>query len=358
MYSERWIGDAEREGAERRKLLESLALSVPTTDPGDRILGIYDESDRLVGTGTLVGATLQCFGTLPECRDEGIAARIVSALVKEAIRQGRTELSVFTKPETAPVFGALSFDLVAQTDEVALLEWSVAGRERGGLASYLSFLSAVAEGGPDGAGSVVVNANPFTLGHRYLLETAAARSPRLYVIVVEEDRSAFPFDLRFELVRAGTSDLANVSVLRGGAYVISSRTFPSYFTRDDAVARVHAKLDATIFAGCIAPALRVSERFVGTEPFCPVTRTYNETLKRVLPPAGIRVTEIPRVEHDGEAISASRVRELIREGRLAEARVLLPATTYDALAAIESGRDDDRRAAALWSRITRAGLRH
>ncbi len=357
-FTERWIRDAGPEGRDRRELLARLGLSVPATDDGDRILGVFDGSERLVGTGSLVGATIRGLGALPECRDEGIAARIVSALVTEALRQGKTELYVFTKPETAPVFQALSFDLVARTDDAALLEWSVAGRERGGLAPFLSALSDAAAGRPDGAGAAVVNANPFTLGHRYLLETAAARAPHLYVLVVEEDRSVFPFDLRFALVRDGTADLGNVSVLRGGPYVISSRTFPSYFTRDDAVAQVHATLDATLFAERIAPALRVTERFVGTEPYCPVTRTYNEALKRVLPPRGVRVTEIPRVERDGEAVSASRVRRLIREGRLAETRALLPATTYDALVAIERKKESDPESAALWKRIALGTGRH
>ena len=356
--TERWIAGDGPEGQERRDLLARLGLAVPATGDDDRILGIFDASDRLIGTGALAGATLQGIGALPECRDEGVASRVVSALVKEALRQGKTELYVFTKPETAPVFEALSFDLVVRTGNAALLEWSVAGRERGGLAPFLSALSEVAAGRPGGAGAAVVNANPFTLGHRYLLETAAARTPHLYVLVVEEDRSVFPFDLRFSLVRDGTADLANVTVLRGGAYVISSRTFPSYFTRDDAVAQVHATLDATLFAERIAPALRVTERFVGTEPYCPVTKTYNEALKRVLPPRGVRVTEIPRVERDGEAVSASRVRALIREGRLSDAKALLPATTYDALAAIERRKESDPESAALWKRITLGTGRH
>ena len=184
-FTERWIRDAGPEGRDRRELLARLGLSVPATDDGDRILGVFDGSERLVGTGSLAGATIRGLGALPECRDEGIAARIVSALVTEALRQGKTELYVFTKPETAPVFQALSFDLVARTGDAALLEWSVAGRERGGLAPFLSALSDAAAGRPDGAGAAVVNANPFTLGHRYLLETAAARAPHLYVLVVE-----------------------------------------------------------------------------------------------------------------------------------------------------------------------------
>jgi [citrate (pro-3S)-lyase] ligase len=175
---------------------------------------------------------------------------------------------------------------------------------------------------------VVVNCNPFTVGHRYLVERAAAASERLYVLVVREDRSEFPFEVRFRLVREGVSDLENVVVLSGGEYCVSAATFPSYFTREEELASVHAALDLTIFAARIAPALSVKKRFVGTEPFSPVTNIYNETMKDLLPRWGIEVEEVKRLEIDGEPVSASRVRALLREGQMEKVKALVPPSTW------------------------------
>ena len=104
----------------------------------------------------------------------------------------------------------------------------------------------------------------------------------------------------------------------GGPYCISSATFPSYFTRQQDRVAVHAELDLDLFARQAA-ALGVTRRFAGTEPYCPATSAYNETMQRVLPPHGIEVVLLPRLEQDGQAISASRVRSLLEEGRFEEA---------------------------------------
>jgi [citrate (pro-3S)-lyase] ligase len=174
------------------------------------------------------------------------------------------------------------------------------------------------------------------LGHRYLVERAAAASERLYVLVVREDRSEFPFEVRFRLVEEGVSDLENVTVLSGGDYCVSAATFPSYFTGEEEFASVHAELDLTIFATRIAPALSIKKRFVGTEPFSPVTNVYNETMKRLLPRYGIAVEETPRLEIGGEPVSASRVRALLGQGRMEDAATLIPPSTRRWLLSPES----------------------
>ena len=145
------------------------------------------------------------------------------------------------------------------------------------------------------------------------------------------------------MLQLGTADLENVKVLSGGRYAVSNLTFPSYFTKEENLAKAHAAVDAELFAACIAPALSASERFVGTEPFSQVTAVYNETLKERLPKHKITVTEIPRLKAGGEAVSATKVRtvlaELWRSGNLtAEAvgessalELLLPETTLEYL---------------------------
>jgi [citrate (pro-3S)-lyase] ligase len=308
------------------------------------VLGLFgDSGDRLVATGSLIGHTIQGVAVQEELEGQGLTSELLSLLLRYAADSEIWHLFLFTQPQEVLRFAGLGFRLVAATSSAALLEWGYPGIEEflqdlrhvAELSSPLSLLNKP-HSCPDGC--VVVNCNPFTLGHRYLIETAAAKSRRLYVIVVQEDRSEFPFDVRFRFVREGVSDLGNVIVLSGGEYCVSAATFPSYFTRREEFASVHAALDLTIFAARVAPALSVGKRFVGTEPFSAVTNVYNETMKALLPRYGIEVEELRRLEIGGESVSASRVRALLREGRMEEAKALVPPSTRLWLTSPTAGR--------------------
>ncbi|MGE5630131.1 MAG: adenylyltransferase/cytidyltransferase family protein, partial [Caulobacteraceae bacterium] len=205
-----------------------------------------------------------------------------------------------------------------------------------GIASYLH---SIAEFKRDGAvvSSIVVNCNPFTLGHQYLIEKAASESDILHVFVVWEDKSSFPSSVRYELVKKGTAHLSNVVVHKGKNYVISNATFPSYFLKDyDEIVETHAHLDLNIFGKYIVPALGINRRYVGEEPYCKVTKAYNTIMKNVLPQYGVKVIEIPRLENENGAISASKVREIIKQGRLDDVCALVPKTTYEYLKSPEA----------------------
>lgn len=184
---------------------------------------------------------------------------------------------------------------------------------------------------PDGSivGSIVMNCNPFTLGHRYLIEQAAAQCTVLYVFVVEENKSIFSFEDRFELVKEGTADLDNVIVMPSGSFMISTLTFPEYFNKDNpAAVQVDPSMDVEIFGKFIAPALGISLRFAGEEPLDVVTNRYNETMKRILPSYGVQFKVIPRKEMDGKVISASRVRECLKTKDFIQINSLVPDTTF------------------------------
>ncbi len=177
-------------------------------------------------------------------------------------------------------------------------------------------------------GAIVVNCNPFTLGHRYLVETAAKNCDHLIIFVVQEDQSIFPFDDRLRLVDEGTADLKNVTVIPSGRFIISSLTFSEYFNKAELQDRaVDSSMDVTLFAREIAPCLHISVRFVGEEPFDKVTRQYNDAMRAILPRHGIAFVEIPRKEWDGKPISASRVRTLLEERNFDQiAKIVPPAT--------------------------------
>ncbi|MDR1133400.1 MAG: [citrate (pro-3S)-lyase] ligase [Synergistaceae bacterium] len=319
MYYER-ILTSRSDLEQRERLLVSRGLRAPGGE--DVIYGLFDCDDRLSATGSLVRNIIQGVAVREEYDGEGLTSKILTLLLRHASERGLRHLFLFTKTDSAPRFASLGFRTVAAAASSSLLEWG-----RPGIEEFLARLSETAGNETTGASCVVVNCNPFTLGHRYLIEQAAAASGRLYVLVVKEDMSKFPFDVRLRLVSEGVSGIGNVTVASGGDYAVSGATFPSYFTREEDLASEHAELDLEIFASMIAPVLRVTRRFVGEEPFSGVTRVYNQTMKRVLPPRGIQVTELKRLEIGGEPVSASRVRRFLGEGRLEKARELVPPCT-------------------------------
>ncbi|OON95860.1 MAG: hypothetical protein ATN36_07060 [Epulopiscium sp. Nele67-Bin005] len=180
-------------------------------------------------------------------------------------------------------------------------------------------------------GAVVVNCNPFTLGHKFLIETASSNVDKLFVFVVEEDKSVYTFEQRFTLVQQNLKHLSNVEILPSGKFIISQVTFPEYFTKDNLDNSVDVANDLTIFANEIAPVLNISKRFVGHEPHCKVTNGYNESMKKILPQYGIELVEIERKEIGGEVISASKVRKCIEDNNFELLQTLVPDATYEFL---------------------------
>jgi [citrate (pro-3S)-lyase] ligase len=181
-------------------------------------------------------------------------------------------------------------------------------------------------------GSIVMNCNPFTRGHRYLIEHAAQQVSHLYVFIVEEDQSIFPFQDRFELVKQGTSDMENVTILPSGKFMISALTFSDYFNKASIQDKtIDPSQDVELFAREIAPILGITIRFAGEEPFDQITRQYNDVMRRILPQYGIRFVEIPRKESNGEPISASRVRKLLEKRDFDAIADLVPETTLEYL---------------------------
>lgn len=184
-------------------------------------------------------------------------------------------------------------------------------------------------------GAIVMNCNPFTLGHRYLIEKAASSVERLYIFVVEEDKSFFRFKDRFEMVMNGTAGLKNVCIVPSGNFIISAFTFPEYFMKDYVKEKeFDMSSDVEIFGSKIAPALHITKRFAGEEPFDVVTKKYNETMNEVLPRYGIEFVEIPRLAtEDKTIINATLVRHLLKEKNFHEISKFVPDSTLHILKA-------------------------
>lgn len=289
---------------------------------------IIEEKDKILGTVSKKGNIVKCFAIDSDYQGQGLSTILITDITNKLFEEGIYHNFIFTKPENNYLFQGLGYKLITSTDKVSLLET--------GNKSIVNTLNTMKEkysiDDKKEYGALIMNCNPFTLGHRYIIEKAAKENESVIVFVVEEDKSSFPFKVRLQLIKDGVQDLKNVTVIPGGEYIISSATFPNYFLRkQDDVLLEYTKVDGNIFGKYFASQLNIKRRYLGTEPYCMVTNTYNETLQKVLPPYGVEVKIVERIGEGSEAISASRVRELLREGKVEEVKPLVPKTTYEFL---------------------------
>lgn len=317
---------------------------------------ITDDDGEMIAGGGLKGNVIKCVAVDDAHKGEAIANTLISHLIAHANEEGHSNVMLFTKPKNRQLFESLSFRLLAEAPEAVLMETGI-----GGINNMVEQLKKIKEEGevckennqeckeeektnlnittpqhlnpstPQPLntttplrGVVVMNCNPFTLGHRYLIEQAAKQVERLFVMVVREDCSLFAYAERKAMVEQGVAHLENVTVIDGSEYAISQATFPTYFLKrlDDA-ADTQMLLDLDLFRRHIAPALGTTVRFVGTEPTDRLTRHYNQLMHEVL--ADVR--ETARLEKKGNAVSASRVRKAMEQGDMSTIRQLVPPTT-------------------------------
>ena len=290
----------------------------------ERTVLIWDE-DELIAAASRQGNLLKCIAVDDARQGEGLTATLLTQLRQDAFSNGHNHLFLYTKPQNLTMFSSLFFYPVAQTEHVLLME-----NKKDGIAQFVDSLPVPTVSGTVGA--AVMNCNPFTKGHRYLVETAASECDHLFLFVLSEDKSHFSAADRMEMVRLGTADLPNVTVLPTGPYLISSATFPTYFLKEREKARqIQCLLDIEIFCKYFAPKFGITRRYVGTEPLSPMTDQYNEALQQHLPPRDIQLRIIPRMEQTDIPVSASAVRNYLQQGDLAAAEALLPLTTYEYL---------------------------
>ena len=287
----------------------------------DYSCGIYDEDENLVATGSCFGNTLRCLAVSGSRRGQGLLVRIVSHLMDIQARRGNLHVFLYTKCTNSTFFSELGFHEIARVaGQMVFME-----NRRDGFRQYCSALKTVQA--PE-VSAVVMNANPFTLGHRHLLEQASKESDVVHLFLLSEEMGPIPFSVRRKLVQAGIAGLPNVILQESGPYMISTATFPSYFLKDeDTQIRAQAELDVEVFSR-IAARLGIKRRYVGQEPKSRVTGLYNQVMAAKLPKYGIECRMIPRLEADGAMISASTVRQAIHDGQLESVKAMLPDSTY------------------------------
>lgn len=304
----------------------------------DYTCGVYDDDYELCATGSCFANTLRCMAVSSDHQGEGLMNLVVSHLTEVQADRGNTHLFLYTKTTSAKFFGDLGYYEIARVpDKLVFME-----NRRTGFQDWLH-AQKLADVPQFGTAAVVMNANPFTLGHRYLLEHACLHADAVHLFVLSENYGPIPAADRKRLVAQGTRDMNKVILHDSGPYIISAATFPGYFLKDsDDVSTVHARLDLTVFSR-IAEAMNIGVRFVGEEPFSHVTGLYNQVMQEELPRHGIRCEVIPRLMVEGETVSASMVRQAIHDGKLEKVRSWVPDTTWNYL----SGPDGSQAVAAI-----------
>lgn len=324
--------------AEQAKLTSLLAeLNLRLDTHLDYTLGLYSSDNELIATASCFQNTLRCLAVKKDYQGEGLLAPLVSELVKWQFAHGYQHIFVYTKVENISVLKSLNFHLITQTASgIAFLE-----NKAGAFANYLKLLKKetaaagiAAAGASDscaslGNAAIVMNANPFTKGHLYLVEKAAKQADILHLFIVRAEESVFPFANRKSLVQAGTAHIPNIVYHDTNFYMVSTATFPAYFQKDSSlVTEGQASLEAQIFIE-IAKALNIKTRFLGTEPYSKTTAIYNEVLARELSKSNLTCKVIQRKDVAGNVISATKVRQAILANDMNLLNDMLPKSTLD-----------------------------
>lgn len=295
---------------------------------------ILDEDYRIIGAGSVEANVIKCIAIDPAHQGQGLSNTILSNLIQYLFEKGRSHIFIYTKPANLDMFADMGFYKIHATESVLLME----NRAKG----FSGFLKKLQEETPSEAldsslkiGAVVANCNPFTLGHRYLLEEAVKQCDYLHLFILSDDRSAFPAEERYRMVQMGIHGLDRIILHRTSDYMISAATFPTYFFKDRMQGELaNCRLDLELFGSVIAPALHITRRFVGTEPNCKITEAYNMEMKSLLPAHGIGVAEIERKTREGIPVSASNVRDYITKGDKENIKECVPESVYEYLCKI------------------------
>ena len=286
---------------------------------------------HLVACAGIAGSTLKCIAVDAAWRSTSLGLKMIHEAEAQAIQNGEHQLFLLTTPCNVKAFRGCGFyPLVTLDNRATLMENTPVG-----IHHYCRKLRKHHQVNASNVGAIVMNANPFTSGHLYLIEQAAKACDWLHIFVVEEDLSTFSFQDRLAMVQEGSRHLPHVTVHPGSRYIISRGTFPGYFLKEKQIVNeVYAAIDLILFRRYIAPALNIRQRFVGTEPFCKVTAQYNFAMhhwledETIMADAPIKVNEITRVTDENNLpISASAVRKSLERNDMEAVTRMVPATT-------------------------------
>ncbi len=281
------------------------------------------ENEQIIATASASGRIIKCVAVAEDYQGQSVLNRLMSHLIKALHEEGHEHLFVYTQPEHVSIFKALGFKEIVQTMNMTFMEM------HGDIKETLKRIKRKYNIDSSPKAAVVVNANPLTNGHLYLIENAAKHHDQLIVFVVSEDRSFFPFEDRFEIIKQTLKDKPNIHVVPTKDYLVSYATFPKYFeTHEQTIKQEHALIDVLTFKQHYMKVFNITTRYVGEEPYSPMTGVYNETMKHYL---GNDLVIVPRKTIDKAPISASTVRKLLKQNGIDAVKNYVPKVTYDYL---------------------------
>ncbi len=291
-------------------------------------LGVFDHA-KLIGTGTIYKNVIKLVAIDKDYREENILSKIITKLIKELIKRKVYKYFVFTTPDNIHAFKPFGFSLISQTKNVAYLEndfYPITDR-----------LTEIAETLPhkqNTRAAIVMNCNPITNGHLYLIEKTSKQNDDVIIFLVEENKSMFTFEIRKKLVEDATKHLQNVYVIGSTEYTISSITFPSYFVKDlTDGAELQMELDVQVFKDYFMPIFKIDKRYVGTEPMDFFTKSYNDTLEKTL---NNNLVVVDRLFFKKQVVSATLVRKYFKERKFNLIKPMVPESTFTFLKSEEA----------------------
>ena len=310
-------------------------------DEVDTTIILYNLNDDIIATGSHQNQTLKFVVVAEKFRETSAFSTIVS-FITDKILENFKRCFVFTKPDNAKYFKNLGFDEIANAKPLfSVLEFGYKT-----ISDYQNYLRVKkSKIKTEKIASIVVNCNPFTKGHLFLIEKASLENDVVYLFVVKENLSLFPYEIRKKIITEGISHLNNVIIISSGPYIVSGAIFPNYFLKSeswDEITQKQAEVDVSIFAKYIVPILNINRRYIGTENYCRTTRSYNQAMKVILPKVGCEVLEITRKsmgmtdDNSENFISASKVRQAIKVNQLDSVLSFLPEVTKAFLLSEES----------------------
>lgn len=322
----------KRNNFEIREIWDYLSKHGVEFDNPEKTVVARDKG-KIIGTGSVDGKVMKYFFVEDEYKGMKILPNMYNSLLTYLLDKNILEHFIFTAPENEMIFTGIGLKKVLSTNRVLLLE--------GGFSSYNSWIKKIKTNlNPEveTRGAIVANCNPMTKGHKYLIDYAKEKVDELLVFIVEEDKSVFATEDRYNIVKNEYKDEDKVVVVLGGPYIISQVTFPTYFIKKfDETTDIYTELDAMLFSRKIAVDLQIDIRFVGDEPIDLLTAQYNSKLLKSTENVKLTLEKIDRIQDNDGYISASNVRRYISEGQMDNAFELLTESSIEFLKS-ESGK--------------------
>lgn len=309
--------DNEIESVKKLLLTEDLVLD------NDVDLTLYlEDNNKIIGTISKSKSVIKCVCVDKTYQGEDLTGKLVNKIVEKMSEENIFSYQVYTKPKYKMVFESLGFETIVESSDALFLEK--------GTSTIIDKLEEMKQlmihnfgkiNSGSNIGCITMNANPFTLGHQYLVEEALKNHDYLVIFLVSEDKSIFSYEERHSLAYICTQRFPNVLIIPSSIYMVSSFTFPAYFIHDESVRNSNiAYLDALIFKNYFMKYLYIKKRYVGSETKDYMVN-YNNILKEIL---NDKLVIIPRNQIDDVTVSASNVRMLLEEHKVTEALQYIP----------------------------------